>query len=262
MWKPVSQPLATAYFGSAPDLLTALGKLFVMDSFFYPILESRFQHTPEGLLVNVSLNFDADARVSEVFDLLLNLAFHSICREVPGIDLTSIRINFGFERRPFFNALEKILNCKVTYGNSNPHTIYPNEFLLTKIGTHRPELNAVILNEIEKQANHKISSDLADQIKKKIDLEGDFSLTIGDVADFFSISPRTLQRQLQTHGTTFQEVVDSAFREKLLLLIESGASNSEIVSAMKLKNSRALNAKVSRVFKTSPRALILKSRKQ
>ena len=84
------------------------------------------------------------------------------------------------------------------------------------------ELHTFYVQQVEKQLKDKDDKNLSSRIRKYIYGNSYQNLlSLNDVASNFNITPRTLQRRLQSEGTNFQKIAEEVRKSMAVELIGS-----------------------------------------
>jgi AraC-like DNA-binding protein len=152
-------------------------------------------------------------------DVLIDSMFASFValgQRGSGLDLYPERVMF--RRAPIHRAMyENHFHCPVEFDAERNTLVFSHQAIETPFRTFNPEMLALLIPHLEsllqdatQSAQQPISDQVKDLLRKRLP---NHNMTMQDVARELNISTRTLQRQLATDGTTFQQVLDSTRRE-------------------------------------------------
>jgi AraC-like DNA-binding protein len=155
---------------------------------------------------------------------------------------------FDFDSPGSAGEYERALGCRVEFGRSENSLIVPAEVMTTPLPHHCPAvvdaLTVAADAAIERILRPSVSGDVRSRILARMRARR-ADTTVETIAMEMHVSPRTLQRRLESEQSSFSFVLEQAQRDRCLELLEGSATLEEIGTAVGLSGSRAL----ARAFK-------------
>ena len=153
------------------------------------------------------------------------------CRELSGVDLAPREIRFVHEAPADTSAHAALFRCPVRFGCATSEILFASEDLAHPVTTANPGVERVLerhMNDLLARLpkNDSFVERVRGVVARRI---GRGRLTVGAIAHELHASPRTVQRRLGDHGTTYGQVLD-AYRRELAqrLIAEQRMSVTEI----------------------------------
>ncbi len=142
------------------------------------------------------------------------LIFLTFCRWVTGPALRPLEICLTQPSPNNAQPYHDAFMCPVRFGASSNSILFSSADLALQLPTANPALAAMMdqcaSDQLQRLENAKVSQKTRDWIIRKLP-DGEPSRE--DVARVLSVSERTLQRQLQREGTSFNELLDATRQE-------------------------------------------------
>jgi AraC-like DNA-binding protein len=139
----------------------------------------------------------------------------TLCRNVATPDFAPTVVEFQHEAPADISEHGRVFKCRVKFGASQNRLFFPTSFLSMPIARADASLCAVLDRHAEELlAKFPPRDSLIDQVRNVIAVEfrgGEPSLE--RIADHLGLTPRTLQRKLQEHGTSYNDVLDQMRRQ-------------------------------------------------
>jgi len=198
----------------------------ITDSFVFDVDRTR---GGIRILLHEKESGDDAATKKHLADLLLVFTIH----ELDGLTLEKIRPRNV--RIPFLSTTlreyARVLRCDPTRANYY-QLEFSNHYWDLPIITASYELQAFLVQTLS--ATTAIASDSFEKKVRDFVMKNSYQslISLDDVAANFSLTPRSLQRKLQSQGITFQQIADDARKSMALNLLESGKYQVKEISAM------------------------------
>jgi AraC-like DNA-binding protein len=251
LWKPISQPLFSAYFATSKDLISGFLPIMSENALYLPFMKPNIHPGTDGVYVSVLMEGVENIRHYEVFHIIITLTFHSICKTIPIEGSDGVRTSFGFAEKPFHSVLRGLMMGEVEFGATESGAFYPNDMLFAPLRGYRPDLNKSLLDEILMHNAAPKMGETTELVRKALLRQSAFGKSLAELCEGISISPRTLQRKLKSEGQTYADIRDAVLEERLLALLRNGVPESEIVNLLGFSSRSTLNDNCKRLFSTS-----------
>jgi AraC-like DNA-binding protein len=143
---------------------------------------------------------------------------------------------------------ERIFRCPVEFAQRENSLLIPEAVMTARLDHHCPAALDALQAAADAALARVQQPSLAAEVRARIlarlrSRRGDCS--VESIAAAMHVSPRTLQRRLESDGASFSGVLEQAQQERCMELLDSPATLEEIGEAIGLSGSRAL----SRAFK-------------
>lgn len=143
----------------------------------------------------------------------------SFARWLLGREISPTAIYFIHGEKQGLAEYEGFFACPVTFNHHQNSIVFPVELLQETLSGHDPYLAIMHEDMADKQLQHLAKPDIILRLYERL------ALTTGSVsrdrlAEELGMSGRSLQRKLQEHGSSFQQVYDDFRQEKSILLLK------------------------------------------
>ncbi|MFI5657938.1 AraC family transcriptional regulator [Streptomyces sp. NPDC051684] len=149
----------------------------------------------------------------QIGELSLGLSLQ-IFRMLIGPDFTPLSVSLLHRPAAPTAVHESYFGCPVAVEQDHWGFRFPADVLDRPVEGSDPTVRRVVLEYLSGMAGgavgHGLPSEVRATVKRALPTR---RFGLEDVAENFALHPRTLQRQLSTHGTTFQEIVDDVRRD-------------------------------------------------
>jgi AraC-like DNA-binding protein len=137
--------------------------------------------------------------------------------------------------------LMRFFGCPLKFRAKRDAMVFDEQLLDTPFVTHNADLLRALLPSLDEQVAKKRGDGFLDEVRRVIAkrMSGERP-SVEKVAHELAISPRTLQRRLGEHGTSYQEVLDDVRRHTALRLL--GTESIEIAEVAFLLGFEELNS--------------------
>ena len=169
----------------------------------------------------------------------------------PGASAESV----SFRHRPLSTpeTYEAALGCQVLFEQVECRLVIPDEVAVREIDNADPETRRVAAAYLDQHVVPP-TSELPDRVLELIrQLLPLAETSVETVADHIGVHPRTLQRQLGEHGTSFRDLVDQERRDQSRrLLAERDLSMGQVAGLLGYAEQSAFTRAVRRWFGAAP----------
>ena len=157
---------------------------------------------------------------AEAFFAVLTLR----CRQLTGVDIRPREVRFVHAAPADTSPHAALFRCPVRFGCPAPEIVFASEDLAHAVTTANPGVERVLerhMNDLIERLPRNDS--FVERVRAVVARTmGRGPLTVAAIARELHASPRTLQRRLGDHGTTYGEVLDACRRELAQRLIAEG----------------------------------------
>lgn len=171
-----------------------------------------------------------------------------------------IKVTFQHERLAPLESYSEVFGCPVEFGRRQ-NTIHLTPSHLTRVIDDRDEAALALAQDYLARIHFGVA--LAEHVRdvtRRLILVGEACL--GQVARAVSLHERTLQRELASEGTTFEEILDDVRRSTAWELAATGLAASQIASALGYAEQSSFTRACRRWYGEPPRALLSRRRGQ
>ncbi len=179
--------------------------------------------------------------------------------EWAGLGRRPVSVSFQHSRRPNLGYLQSIFGAEVTFGAPFNDLRFPAAWLDRALPSAEADLYAFL----ERQASEQTSKldgerDLLAEIRRVVvnALPQGGAPSLEQVARTLGTGHRTLQRRLQSHDTSYRDLVDELrFQRCRTLLVDDELTIDSVSSMLGFSEARAFRRAVRRWSGLSPRGL-------
>jgi len=189
---------------------------------------------------------------SQVGDGAVAVAFN-IVRELCGSDWEPIEVRFAHRKPEDVTPFKQCFRAPLRYDTEHYAVVFSSTWLSRRLPDTSPELRHLLQQEIDRLELRQ-EDNLSEQIRSMLRstlVTGHASAD--EVAKFFSMHRRTLNRHLHALGTNYREVVDEVRFEIARQLLEDSAMEVvEMASLLGYSNASAFTRAFRRWSSTTP----------
>ena len=191
---------------------------------------------------------------SLIYDAAIAIAFN-IMRELCGPAWLPTEVLFSHHRPGDIEPYRQFFRVPLRFDMEQSALVFPAKWLYCAVGDADPKLRSQIEQQIATLENLN-SVDLIDQLRRVLrTLLVTHRSSQEQVARLFSMHRRTLNRRLQTQGTTFQTLVDEVRYEIARQLLENTRMPiGQIAAALDYSDASAFTRTFRRWSGTPPAA--------
>lgn len=143
----------------------------------------------------------------------------SFARWLLGRDISPSAVYFSHGEKQGLAEYEAFFACPVVFNHLQNSIVFPVELLQETLPGYDPHLATVHENMADSQLQYLAKPDIILRLHQRLALTTE-SVSRDRLAEELGMSGRSLQRKLQEHGSSFQQVYDAYRQEKSLLLLK------------------------------------------
>lgn len=192
--------------------------------------------------------FEVEVR-PKVFDLeiqpfLVEEAFSSavaVVRRLVGPAFSPSRVELAYARPPHADAYARMFRCPVRFGGAVNRMLCDAHWLQTQL----PDYDEVICGAVRAQLDRMLERpsprrELVQSLLGSLRGRVDEAHALGDIAEQFNCSDRTLRRRLASQGANYRGLRDQVRHERAAdLLRHTGMSVAEVAQAVGFADARS-----------------------
>ncbi|MBX3190788.1 MAG: AraC family transcriptional regulator [Labilithrix sp.] len=168
-------------------------------------------------------------------------------------DEIDVSLRFAHRAPPALEEHARVFGPRVRFASGADEIVVGAKTATLPLVTANPELSAMLEREGERLALRP-DAPIVDRVRSAIEQamrEG--AVGLDDVAKKLGVGPRTIQRQLQSDGTSFADVLDAVRRDVALkTLADGGAAASELAYVLGFSQPSAFYRAFRRWTGTTP----------
>jgi AraC-like DNA-binding protein len=146
-----------------------------------------------------------------------------LARNGTGLPLSPLRVEF-MRAEQHRRVFESHFGCRVHFGAALDRIVFDDQCWRLPLRTSNPDLLAMLLPGLEAAIEQRVDIPFVDQVRTAIRsrMQGQRPLA-GAVARALALSPRSLQRRLAEHGTSYQRLLDQVRQQTARELLATTA---------------------------------------
>jgi AraC-like DNA-binding protein len=224
---------AHGYLGFAAMTAANLGQALELACRFAPTRTNAFRLRFEARGADVRLTIEETFPLGSVRDTLivsLLVGLWKIGNAITGQELHGT-VDFAFEEPEYFRRFESLLPGRVRFCQSEHRLTFPATLLDLPLVHADPAALRLARNQCEQELEElERQGGLLARVETLILLEGGGYLSLEELAQRISTSPRTLKRRLKEQGTSYSVLLERARLKRAMRLLASGASIDQIAA--------------------------------
>ncbi|MEM7398201.1 MAG: AraC family transcriptional regulator ligand-binding domain-containing protein [Pseudomonadota bacterium] len=184
------------------------------------------------------------------------LLITDLIRQYAGSHWKPIRVELDQAKGPNPDAVEELFEAPVVFGRKLPAVIFELSLLHQPNRQQAPGAKQLILADLRQMVLEKPRNDIRSVVESVLQLRLLDGMTdIDGTSEILGLGSRTLQRQLQSHGVAYRDLVDAVRRKRAsALLLETTMKVSEIALALGYSTSAHFIRAFQRWTGTTPNA--------
>lgn len=194
-------------------------------------VESAWERRGDGATLAFAAWPDAAGAARQIAEYLAAVIVVDLARASSGRFRPSA-MSFTHARRGDLAEYERVLRCRVRFGQPRFEMVVASSMLATPLDTQSPEVAAVLREAAERHpgfaATASIARRVAAELRTAVARSDDTSPAA--IARRLATSQRTLQRRLEDAGTSFRALRDEARRERAVRRLADPAITIAIVA--------------------------------
>ena len=157
-----------------------------------------------------AFRFRTDGEVSGTYKMIQDI------QATMGLNLRAERIDMPYARPSQAAAYEAYFGCPLRFGETEARFWLRNEYLQLRLPSADPTAQAMYRQLCDQQlvAQHKLQSNLSEQVLAHLGLFQDHAPPISDVAKSFGMPERSFRRQLSEEGNNYRDLLAQARHSK------------------------------------------------
>jgi AraC-like DNA-binding protein len=162
---------------------------------------------------------DTEAR-EQITDGAVAIAYN-IMRQLAGPEWYPTNVIFSHRKPADLRPYKNFFKAPLRFNAGNSGVVFSRSWLQQPVPEADPELHRLLLKQVEQLAAGA-GPGFVEEVQRVLhSVLITHKPTADQIAEFFSIHPRTLHRRLQAHETSFQQLVDKTRSEMARQMLES-----------------------------------------
>lgn len=166
-------------------------------------------------------NLDKPHNVARPYVEYILVNFLVRLRTVTQTNCKPIEVHFTFDQPASLNEYDRIFGARIRFHQTINRLVFPRNLTKIQQPLADPELCEVLEDYAQRQLRHFVQAspeliDLQNAVAQNL---GTGNLTLAFLSRQFARSCRSLQREIRSNGMTYRELLDTARRERALVLL-------------------------------------------
>lgn len=250
---PVAAFNAAGYFAMTSKNIREM--LVVLHKYIMVFSDKGHVKTTEGdYLAKVSVDLSGGGHpVRQHTDFWL-VYFYRLLGVSSGWNLPLTQVGFSHSRPDDVTVYEAILKCEIKFDQDENYFSFPKIYLDYQSISSDPSLHVVHEMQAVKQLHALTENGILNKVKKLVfESLPSREIELKMVAESLNLTPRTVQRNLSSEGTTFKKLVDEMRKDHTLAEIrDTDFSVSEIAFRLGYKDLSSFYRAFKRWTGTTP----------
>jgi AraC-like DNA-binding protein len=183
----------------------------------------------------------------------------TLTRGLMGAGIALTRIEFPFKAPADLTEQEQVFQCELVFEKEEFSCFFPNAYFDLPLMQSAPDLRHMLEAESRKKLHALIGAQTSDdpqiaELKNYISTQLSMGTPeLGVVAEALKVSPRRLQRMLETQGTSYTEITDAVRRDTAMHYLKNAELTLiEIAIMLGFSDQSTFNRAFKRWFDVSP----------
>ncbi|ATG59072.1 MULTISPECIES: AraC family transcriptional regulator [Pseudoalteromonas] len=253
----LGQHIRTADYGvlgylveSSNGLGNAIQALLNYDRLVANIGQAQFeQHESQA-----TIRWFPHAQCNEQVVLRNMTAWVSVVRQLLNNELSPTQVSFQYHfTQPQINTLATWFNCPILTNAKHNEICFPSSYLSLNFKTDNAAIHLALKQVSDQQLSlftnqQNITENVSQILMAKLDLQ---NCTLIRTANALSMTPRTLQRHLKLHGTTFALMLENE-RKRRINELPNKPNLAQLALLLGFKDQSSFNRAFKRWYSCSP----------
>lgn len=211
----------------AREALLCLQRFPAIMAFHY---DTKIEFSKEGASIKLS-GYGYDSDLLPVTTEMQFATIMTMLRDLIGPGAKPDAVHFQHAKNSHAQMTKEHFGCEIEYAKDEAALFLSNELLNSRCAlANRVSFESISAkcSEMEKDWTERSFANIVSKVRTLIASDLKRYMTVSRVADFFSLTERTLRRKLDMQSSSFQTILDEVRQDKALQLLSTGENLSEI----------------------------------